>query len=86
MLILESKEELLKQLTEAWQIITQADEALEQAAQRIQQAHTNLRNFSRGLHDAGTIHRQDGTHASSTMATEKSHQTRLVQTMPFIRK
>ena len=75
MLILETKDALFKQLQDAWGIIAQADEALETALTAVRTAHENLRKFSRGANDEGTVPTATRVAATGAMDTRKATKT-----------
>lgn len=86
MVITETREQLVQQLNDAWNIITQADEALTTALDALQTAHTNLRNFTRsrnGQTDLDGASRMDTT---GSMETRPSQETRKLRRMPTARK
>ncbi len=75
MVILETKEQLVQQLSEAWQIISQADAMLEHAIDSLKAAHTDLRRFSRQRNDergVSTGTRVESTPESHTGTTTKA--------------
>lgn len=75
MVIMETKEQLVKQLDAAWSIIARADEALDTALHAIQAAHKNLRQFSQEqqTHDNTTaVHRREGMESASNVGTRKT--------------
>lgn len=86
MVILETKEQLVKQIEEAWQIITQADEALDNAKQALTAAHTNLRNFTRRLNDTSAVCGSTRVGASCGLVAGSPAEASNVRRMPALRK
>lgn len=76
MVILETKEQLVKQIHDTWEIIMQADVALERSLEALKEAHTNLRRFSRRYnHDqagVGAGARVESTTRTHTRATTEA--------------
>lgn len=59
-MILETKEELVKQLSQAWEIIRVSDEALEKAINACSAARTALRNYTKRVHDTTDVRGSQG--------------------------
>src|SRR5690348_4047805 len=81
-MILESKEQLMKQLMDAWEIIRGCDEALDVAQDKLANAHKNLRQYIRQHNDEGTVHRQDGVDSARGMGTRTETEAANVHRMP----
>jgi len=75
MVIIETKEELVAQIQDAWEIIGKADEALESAKQALTEAHANLRQCSKAHHDTTAVQRHSGVDATSRVGTRTATKT-----------
>jgi hypothetical protein len=64
--MLETKEELVRQLTEAWSIIMRADETLERAGRALSDAHKDLRHYTRSQNASDTRATIRRTHEEGT--------------------
>jgi hypothetical protein len=75
-MIIETKEQLVKQLTEAWEIIRRCDEALEHAAHTIASTHKNLRQYVRQVNsDQGAVRGEAGVDSTSGVGAGSEAQT-----------
>lgn len=81
-MILETREELLKQLTESWNILIDTDAKLEDAIDHLMQLRKDIRNMKRASDDQGPVRGAARVDATSILGTRADTQTDRVSRLP----
>ena len=85
-MILESKEELLRQITQDWELLVQADSAFEKAITELTETHKDIRRAIMSRNDKATVRGVDGMDTTRSMDTRDSEEARSVHGVPHVRK
>ena len=82
-MILETKEELMKQLTDTWNVLIQVDAKLEDTVDYLSQLRKDIRNMKRDQqHDQGPVRGATGLGAAERVDTRPAAETKYVLRVP----
>lgn len=85
-MIVETKEELSRQLTESWNKLMEIDTVLEDAAEAIAQLHKDVRRMIQRHNDQTTVRGADGVGTTSGLESRTDIEANAVHRLPDVRQ